>query len=100
MLVSASVNAAEVAVLTLAQICGPDYPTAKALLQEAARYYRVPVASEDVDALKTILARGVRGDWADHIASVAATAKICEEWLESGVKDFVRLSINEARSTP
>lgn len=68
--------------------------------QEAARYHRTLVASEEVDAMKTIVAHGVRVDLVDHAAFVAATSKIYEKWLGSGVGDFVRLLISEAQSSP
>ncbi|SDH12134.1 tripartite ATP-independent transporter solute receptor, DctP family [Propionivibrio dicarboxylicus] len=68
--------------------------------QEAARYHRTLVASEEVNALKTIVAHGVKVDRVDHASFVAATSKIYEKWLESGIGDFVRLLINEARSSP
>jgi len=68
--------------------------------QEAARYHRTLVASEEVDAMKTIVAHGMRVDRVDHAAFVSATTKIYEKWLESGIGDFVRLLISETRSSP
>lgn len=77
-----------------------DREIVEAAAQEAAQYHRTLVAREEVDALKTIVAHGVRVDRVDHAAFVAATAKIYEKWLESGIGDFVRLLISEARNSP
>lgn len=67
--------------------------------QEAARYHRTLVATEEVDAMKTIVAHGIRVDQVDRAAFVDATTKIYDRWLKSGIGDFVRLLISEARSS-
>lgn len=68
--------------------------------KEAAEYHRALVASEEVEALRTLVAHGMRVDRIDHAPFIAATSKIHEKWLESKIGDFVRLLINEARGSP
>lgn len=68
--------------------------------KEATQYHRTLVAGEEVEAMRTLVDHGMKVNRVDHAPFIAATSKIYEKWLSSGIGDFVRLLINEARSAP